>query len=412
MKRIALFLLTAALAAQSGLWAQEASDEPSGDSVLQTARDEYFSGNGEDRDAELPQDADWQDDGADFGDYDYMPVLIGLVPGLSIPPGIYDTSLALGAVGSLTGSVDGIQLAGVFNINLGRLDGFQAAGVFNMTGGDVSGFQSAGVFNMTGGDVSGFQGAGVFNMTAGDVSLFQAAGVFNIAGGTVSGVQAAGVFNIAEKLDGAMLAGVFNIAGEADGVMIGLVNIADELDGLAIGLVNIIGNGVYDLAVDWQFDTDTAYLTYRSGTPAMYSSFYLGADASSLFDGRLANTTMGMGIGHRFRVLFMTADVELCAETPVTDGSLSALSAVLWQGASPASYDWPGTFWSLRSSFGLGDRTGRGPYLGIKTDFSVGGSGPVPEYLRSDFGDPTAVTFELFGATVTAWPKWFVGVRF
>lgn len=415
MKRIALFLIAAALCARTGLWAQEASDEPSADAVLQTARDKYFSDTGQAGDSQAeaaPEYGARVESPGQADDYAYVPALIGFVPGLSVPMGIYKTSLALGAVGSLTGSIDGLQLGGVFSMNLGELKGFQGSGVFNLNGGTVSGFQGAGVFNIAGGEVDGFQGAGVFNIAGADVSLFQAAGVFNISGGLVDGGQVAGVFNIADRVDGFMIAGVANVAGEAKGLMIGLVNVADELDGLAIGLVNIIGNGVYDLAADYQFDTGIAYLTYRSGTPALYSSFYVGADARGLFEGVLRDSTLGLGIGHRFHVLFLTADVELCAETPVTSQSLSALSSVVFRGERPDSYDWPGTFWSLRTSFGFGNRRGSGPYLGIKADFSVDGVGEVPEDLRYAYGKSSPVSFDLFGAAVRAWPKWFVGIRF
>lgn len=410
MKRMLLFVMAAALCARPGVFAQ-GTDEPSADAVLQKARDLLAAA----VTAAAPTDSAGYIDPVEPDDVDtatdreYLPFTVGFVPGLSFPFGLYDTSLSLAAVGALTGAVDGFQGAGVFNIALGRVAGLQGAGVFNVVEGGVDGFQGAGVFNIASGDVNGFQGAGVFNIAEGEVSIFQGAGIFNIAG-SIEGVQAAGIFNAADHLDGLMLSGIVNVAGEASGAMVGLVNVADSLDGVAIGLVNIIGNGIHDVAAEYQFASDSVYATYRSGTPFLYGVFYAGQPAAEALRS-YEWVTLGAGLGHRFHVLFLTADVELAAEAPMDAAALAGLVDAIDGTWSPGGYGWPGAFGSVRASFGLGARKGFGIYAGIKADFGISGWGSVPERLRrSSFGNGS-YAFNLFGKTVDLWPKWFIGVK-
>jgi len=429
MKRIVFFLLAVALCATSGVWAQS-SDEPTEDYVLQQARDSYA-------DQSAPATAGTQDRTtttfntpggsvtiittknqkvpADRTDRPYAPIVLSFVPGVSLPWGMYDTSFAFGYIGSLVGDVHGAQVSGVFNIAAGDINGLQGAGVFNLAEGSVNGLQGSGVFNISGGDVNGAQAAGVFNIADGEVSFLQGAGVFNIAG-AVNGVQSAGVFNIADSVNGVQAAGLFNIAGQAKGAMIGLVNVADKLDGVAIGLVNIIGNGIHDLSIDYQYNTNTVYTTYRSGTPFLYASFFAGQAVDEVFSSS-ETLTVGTGIGHRFRALFLTADVELCAELPVDEGSLAAVKELSSKDTAPASWDeftyaLPPIFGSVRASFGFGRRKGFGGYFGIKTDFEVYGANTVPERLRSSFGKEDSYRWQAFGTDFEFWPKVFIGLKF
>ncbi len=342
---------------------------------------------------------DSSDDDPSGDEYPYFPFVVSFVPGLSIPFGTYDTSMAYGAIGSLVGSLHGIQGAGVFCLADGPVRGFQGAGVFNIAEG-----------------LDGFQGAGVFNI-AEDVHGFQGAGVFNIAD-DVEGVQTAGVFNIADRMDGFQAAGVINVNDKGSGVMLGLINVSDEFDGVAIGLLNFIGNGVNDLGIDYQFASDTAYATLRSGTRALYASVFAGLPAADL--ARSAERlTVGAGLGHRFRVLFMSLDAELGTESSFDPVALNALASYLrtgdegaFAGLAPCSDPFARTFGFLRLSLGFGERRGFGPYAGIKTDFAVKGSGAVPGHLRSAFGAAAPYELGLFGYTLEFWPKWFVGIQF
>ncbi len=442
MKRI-LILAAVIYAACGPLWAQEAGTGTSEDYVLQKARDEYNAANATQTTQTTitetqttivetqttapatptapaapatPQAATkpgtttitieipWTPAPARVSreaEHPYFPFVFSFVPGVSFPFGIYDTSVSAAPIGAITGSVYGLQGAGVFNISDGDIHGMQGAGVFNITGRQVGGFQGAGVFNIAGG-IRGAQGAGVFNIAE-----------------EVRGIQIAGVFNIADEMHGAQLAGVVNIAGKADGAMIGVINIADELDGVAIGLVNIIGNGIHDFALDYQFDSNMTYAAYRSGTPFLYAAFTAG-QPSNQFLRTAEGLTVGSALGHRFRFLFLTADIELGMETPVDPATLSAI----YQDLTTTSYDDFGkvefssllessrSFGSLRASFGFGNRRGFGPYIGIKADFAPTGSSQVPAAMRSSFGTAVPYTVTLFDTDIDIWPKWFVGIKF
>lgn len=440
--RVSIGILMALLVLSGPAWAQDAAD-PDEDYVLKKAR-EKLAGDGS---ASVPtpqapsapaaspaaqaapaaaspaspsitiiinrgeRPAREADDGEGSSDRPYFPFVIGFVPGLSFPFGTYDTSISAAAIGAMTGSVYGVQGAGVFSIALGDVRGAQGSGVFNIVEGSVQGAQGAGVFNIAGASEA-VQGAGVFNI-AGDVQGGQAAGVFNIAE-AITGVQAAGVFNIADEMRGVQMAGLFNVAHDAKGLMIGVVNVADKLDGVAIGLVNVIGNGIYDINVDYQFDTGMSYLTYRSGTPFLYASFFAGQPAQEIARSA-AGATFGAGLGHRFRFLFLTADVEACWETPLDAAYIAALGAAVlnedWSTAAALQPENP-SFASLKATFGFGRRRGFGPYVGIKADLGIEGLGGVPANLRSAFGSAVPYSFDMFGLEVTAWPKVFVGIKF
>ncbi|MFA6508735.1 MAG: hypothetical protein WCT14_21730 [Treponemataceae bacterium] len=416
MKRLVFLVLIASVFAQSAAWADD-------DYVLEQARKRANSSRRQSG-AEAGKGAaasEAADTDAAVIDLPYTPILLAFTPGLSIPFGMYDTSVALGIIGSMTGNITGAQLSSVFNITMGKVAGAQGAGVFNIVDQGVSGAQGAGVFNITGGTVGYAQGAGVFNI-AGDVNGAQGAGVFNISKAvrglqsagvfniaeSISGVQAAGVFNIATSMDGVMVAGLFNVVGHGRGVMIGVVNIADKLDGVALGLVNIIGNGVHDFSLDYQFETRTAYLGYRTGTNAVYASFYGGLPVADI-PNKIDNLTVGVGIGHRQTLAPLSLDIELCAETPVNSATFER-----WNASS--SFNTVGCamnlaalpfFGSFRATFGLGGKGGFGAYVGLKADFEWRGAGLVPSHLRTG----SAGALDVFGASFDYWPKFFVGVR-
>lgn len=366
------------------VWAQESSNDSNEAYVLQQAREKYAA-------SSQTQPATTQttttqtssgttvvivevsNEASDVGraskpeERAYTPVVLSFVPGISFPFGVYDTSLSAAWIGALTGSVHGIQGAGVFNISEG-LRGIQSAGVFNIAE-------------------------------------------------EMRGIQAAGVFNIAEEMHGVQAAGVFNVAGKASGVMLGLVNVCDELDGVAIGLVNIIGNGIYDVALDYQFDSRMAYATYRSGTPFLYTAFSAGQPVDEL--GVTAEgLTAGIALGHRFEILFLTADIELGSEMSLDSASIDRMSRAA-SGFDPFCEDdiqrvasSIKSYGTLRASFGFGKRKGFGPYVGIKVDFEPSGSQLIPGILRSAFGSNMPYTIEIHDINVDFWPKWFLGVKF
>lgn len=413
MKRICSFILIAVAFSQAAAWADD-------DFVLEEARRRANRAPRQSEAGNAAPAADEREKGA-APELPYTPVLIAFTPGVSFPIGLYDASVALGVIGSMTGSVNGAQGAGVFNIALGKVNGAQGAGVFNIADRGLTGAQGAGVFNITGGtvgfaqgagvfniakDVDGAQGAGVFNISR-RVNGLQAAGLFNIAD-AVSGVQLAGLFNIATEMNGFMAAGIFNVIGHGRGVMVGVVNVADKLDGVALGLVNIIGNGVSDFSLDYQLETQTAYLGYRTGTKALYASFYGGMPAAEI-SRNIDRLTVGVGIGHRQALAPLALDIELCAESPLNEAAFSrwnALATLNMVGFASNVAALP-LFGSLRATFGLGGRGGFGAYVGLKADFEARGAGAVPAHLRT--GTPAA--FDAFGASIDYWPKLFFGIR-
>jgi hypothetical protein len=400
MKKI-IVLLAAALLGQAVI-----ADEPSEQSVLEAARAKYWqdqgAANGDDGNA-VSVDIDID---VNVGDSEkpesvpFTPILISLVPGVSLPFGYYDVGVAAGSIGNLTRDVKGAAFAGVFNMSRDVM-GFQGAGVFNMAD-DVKGFQAAGVFNMAK-KVHGFQAAGVFNMADDVDSPIQAAGVFNMAK-NVRGSQAAGVFNIADDVSGAQAAGVFNVAGRVRGVQIGLVNVAEEIDGVQIGLVNIAGNGVDSLGVLYEPQSDWFYAQWQSGTPALFSVYGIGAPASAWFED-WNEFSVFAGLGTRGRLLGVNLDLDVCAVQPVAD---MPSSRAAWEAED--SWELFVPYPSVRLTAGIPVIGKRGQLVvGLKADIDIASLGDrVPESLRT--GESWSDAW--FGERFTVWPKWYVGVKF
>lgn len=337
MKRIlSIFAIAALLGQATVLFAQE-SDEPSIKSVLDAARAKY-----------------WQDKSdSDRQEFPYTPVLISFVPGISVPFGYYDVSLASGALGSITRDVSGAAGSGIFTIAR-----------------DVRGLQSSGIFNIAR-QVKGFQGAGIFNIA-----------------GHVAGGQAAGIFNIADSVSG---------------VQIGLVNIAKRVDGVQLGLINIAGNGVDSIGLYYEPRTDFTYAQWQAGAPAFYTTASLGAPSGDWlrdFGGFVAS----FGLGSRTRMLGLNLDLDVSAETAIGKLPFDTLDR---QG------NWEG--WSLMRPYPTvrltaGLPIGRHLQIvgGVKLDIDVDALGDrVPESLKK--GSPWGGS--LFGEGFTAWPKWFFGAK-
>ena len=156
------------------------------------------------------------------------------------------------------GSSSGLQLAGLSNINRHSVNGFQIAGINNFAD-SLKGGQISGLNNILRGQLIGVQASGIFNFANGNIEGVELAGVGNLATKGVYGLQVAGVFNAAKTIQGVQLSpllnvtskdmsgiqvGLVNIAGEVRGFQFGLVNIADTVVwGAPIGLINIVKNG-------------------------------------------------------------------------------------------------------------------------------------------------------------------------
>ena len=430
MKRFMSIFAVAALVCQAAFVFAQDSDEPSIESVLDAARAKYWQDVGPDSessDSESSEDDSSDDSGlfeAEGPDADddvpYTPFLISLVPGVTIPFGYYDASFVAGPIGNISRDVTGAEGAGVFNISRDargfqgagvfniarRVLGFQGAGVFNLVEGDAIGFQSSGVFNIVDGTFSGFQSAGVFNIAGTARTPLQCAGVFNIVD-EIYGFQGAGVFNIAERVAGGQVAGVFNAADYVTGIQIGLVNVADHIDGVQLGLVNIAGNGVNSAAVTYESQTDFAYAHWQAGTPAFYTVAGLGAPSGDWFHDT-SGFVASVGFGSRTRAFGLIIDLDVSAAQAIGVLPYSSFDPSgdwgAWEGWSMIE-----PYPSVRLMAGL--PIGRHLQIvgGVKADIDADSLGErVPEALKAGESWRGSV----FGESLTAYYKWFFGIKF
>ncbi|PTT00541.1 hypothetical protein DBR11_09655 [Pedobacter sp. HMWF019] len=175
-------------------------------------------------------------------------------------------NFSLNLTGGYTGGVEGVEMAGVFNINKMDMRYFQMAGIFNLTGGTARGLQLAGVNNRTLGDMNGLQAAGFINSTE----------------GTLRGVQ---------------ISALNNSAGNLKGVQVGLVNVADSSSGLSIGLINIIRNGFYSVSYSATGEMN-AITTLKTGSKRLYTALIIGSNISA----NERQYVVGLGLGTRLKI--------------------------------------------------------------------------------------------------------------
>ncbi|MBB6112558.1 hypothetical protein HDF23_005333 [Mucilaginibacter lappiensis] len=227
------------------------------------------------------------------------PYQVSLVPGVS-SHGMYNSQIidhfSWNLLGGYTAGIDGVEIAGLFNINHKNMKFLQAAGLFNFVGGSTRGIQIAGLYNNVSHNAWGLQAAGLFNrvqnFTGGmqlagignidqQASGFQVAGIFNHTH-NFKGIQFAGLFNKSDTLKGIQLSSLFNRSGETGsqftalvnrakkvkGFQFALVNVADSSD-YSIGILNFIKNGEKSLAISTDENLFT-HLDFRSGGRVMY----------------------------------------------------------------------------------------------------------------------------------------------
>ena len=230
------------------------------------------------------------------------PMQVSFTPGLS-SQGIFNSQMinnfSLNILGGYTAGVEGLEVAGIFNINQKDVKAFQVAGIFNMTGGDVEGFQASGIHNFVYGNVSGFQVGGIYNHVKGDVNGGQVAGIYNFTDGS-SDIQIGGLLNRTAQANVLQIAGLsnhtststgaFQIAGlnnysegEVSFQIAGLVNMAENVTGAQfsgliniakssdypIGLINLIEDGQKSLSVGID-ETGLGQIIFRSGGRKLY----------------------------------------------------------------------------------------------------------------------------------------------
>jgi hypothetical protein len=247
---------------------------------------------------------------ADF--FANKPVQLSLMPGLGTHgrmSGQVVNKISLNIVGGYTAGMNGVELAGVFNIDKNAVQYVQAAGVVNVVGGKVLGVQLAGIYNHDLDSMVGVQAAGVSNVVKGAVTGVQLAGVVNVSQEEVKGVQVGGAVNVSQKkvngvqiagavnvskkeVSGVQVSGLVNYARRLKGVQIGLVNIADSSSGVMIGLVNIVKSGIHEFTLSSN-EIVPLNLSYKMGRREMYSILQVGFDPGN----NEKVFTYGVGIG-------------------------------------------------------------------------------------------------------------------
>jgi hypothetical protein len=277
------------------------------------------------------------------------PYQFSLVPGLGTHgkmSGQVANKFSLNVLGGYSAGVEGVEFAGLFNIDKKDVQYVQMAGLFNVVLGNTEGVQASGISNFVAGKVTGVQMSGIANK-AGKVRGVQAAGIANAAFDSVEGVQLGGIVNAAKTVDlqaagivngaflvqGVQVAGIVNVAKRVKGLQVaGFVNMAKHVDGLQltpflnlaktvkgvqvsvflnvadtsdypIGLINIIRSG--ERALGFSADEfGSTMLAFRSGGRVLYG--ILGAGVNYNQETKLKGLEAGLGahipIVRHFRV--------------------------------------------------------------------------------------------------------------
>jgi len=259
-----------------------------------------------------------------------MPLQASLTPGLSSRgsmSGSVVNKFSLNLVGGYTAGVDGLEMAGVFNMNKADVKYVQLAGVLNMVGGSTEGVQMAGVFNMVGKNANGVQLSSVYNHVKGNLDGIQMStinyvnglteglqlsAVSNTVNGNLRGFQMTGILNAVRKesngmqisavgnmalkgMRGVQFSGIFNYAKHNKGLQLSLINIADTSTGVSLGLINIVKHGYHKLSISSN-DLINANVSFKSGNANLYTIFMLGKN----FVDNENIETFGLGLGHDF----------------------------------------------------------------------------------------------------------------
>ncbi|MXV16323.1 hypothetical protein [Hufsiella ginkgonis] len=241
------------------------------------------------------------------------PFQASFLPGLS-SHGLFSSQIvnkaSLNVLGGYTAGVNGLEVAGIFNVNKHDVEKVQVAGVINMTGGSVKGVQVAGVLNSVFDSIRAVQVAGVLNEVHGNAEGVQVSGVanlvfkdlngtgitglVNVVARSTNGIQVAGLGNITgKKLRGAQIAGLFNYAREMHGMQVGLLNVADSSSGYSIGLLNLVRRGYHKVSISAN-ETMNFNIAVKTGNANLYTILIGGknfSDKELIYSG-------GFGLGH------------------------------------------------------------------------------------------------------------------
>jgi hypothetical protein len=190
--------------------------------------------------------------------------------------------------------VEGIQMAGVANVVKGPVEGIQLAGVVNLCGDSAMALQASGFANIVKGNFEGLQSAGFCNLVSGTMEGFQGAGFINIANDSIHGMQVAGFANITKaNIEGIQAAGFINIARKVKGVQIGIINIADSIQGVPLGFISIVKKDGYRRLEFSGTEALHANIAFKMGVRSFYNIFQVGAH----FTDKDIQIATGYGIG-------------------------------------------------------------------------------------------------------------------
>jgi hypothetical protein len=189
-------------------------------------------------------------------------------------------------------TLKGVQLSGFTNVSGRSSRGMQIAGFSNISGDNAKGMQLAGFSNITNGDVKGFQFAGFLNFNRKQSSNLQLAGFMNL-GNQVNGVQISGFSNVVYRdIHGMQFAGMFNYAKRVKGFQLGLINICDTISGVQLGLFNIVRKGYH--SIEYRMNEQQAYmLNIKTGTHRFYNIISAGQFQWNNFN----DLSFGYGLG-------------------------------------------------------------------------------------------------------------------
>lgn len=209
-------------------------------------------------------------------------------------------------------TVNGVQAAGLYNQVLDSLSGVQLAGFGNVTGKDAAGIQIAGFFNrssplhgiqlagagnLAGNNSEGVQISGLVNRVSDVFHGVQIVGALNLVRKNMSGLQIAGVGNVGRKAVRGLQLGLFNYAKNLRGTQIGIINVADSSSGYSVGIINIIKHGKSNISV-FSNEIVPFNIAWKPGSRKFYTILTAGCTINQ----NKKAYVFGFGIGKDFRL--------------------------------------------------------------------------------------------------------------
>jgi hypothetical protein len=232
-------------------------------------------------------------------EFTHVPVNVSFVPNVGtggFAGGNTESNVSFNLIGGALGTLKGVELGGIVNIERKDVTGAQMAGIVNVVGENVSGGQFAGITNVAGKETKGLQVGGINNVTGSNSTVCQIGGIANNTGSS-NALQIAGISNVALDLNGAQISGIVNVARTVNGAQIGFINVAEEVNGVPIGFFSYVKS----VGFHYQVFIDEIGLTsfaLRNGGEYVYTLLTLGVQINNEeFAG-----TYGWGIGGRIPV--------------------------------------------------------------------------------------------------------------